>query len=190
MNFVPSSNGDVVTFGYSPNNQITFSESVTEVAALTATFVYQGATLVDSVFGAIPANWKQGNTSITQLTLGTSVTTIGTRAFSGCSNLSGSLTIPNNVTSISSYAFSYCNNLGATLTIGSGVTSIGSYAFYICTRLTTVLCYVTKTIVDATNCFLVTSIRTIRVRATDGTWTAGAGQTIAGQSGITVIKDL
>jgi hypothetical protein len=190
MNFIPSSSEDTIIFGFSSNNEINFSESVTEVAALTATFVYQGATLVDSVFGAIPANWKTGNSSITQLTLGTSVTTIGTRAFSGCSNLSGSLTIPNNVTSIGSYAFAYCGNLGTTLTIGSGVTSIGSYAFYICSSLTTVLCYVTKTIVDANNCFQVTAISTIRARATDGTWTAGAGQTIGGKSGITVIKDL
>jgi hypothetical protein len=359
MNFVRSSNGDVVTFRYSPNNQITFSSE--SVVALTATVVYEGATLVDSVFGAIPANWKDGNPDITQLTLGTSATSIGDYAFSSCTSLSGSLTIPNNVTSIGigafrstvyssltlgssvtsigSYAFSYCGNLTGPLTIPNSVTSIGTYAFresgwdaptaftypltipgtvslasyafygasfnglnvtgtsiafgqfYLsfntgapsvigpltiantvtsigdyafkdysgftgsliipnsvtsigssafyycsgftgsltigssvasidnsafqnctgftgdltipnsvtsigssafenCSGLTTVLCYVTKDIIDGGNKLNGTSITTIRARATDGTWTAGAGQTVGSQPDITVIKDL
>jgi hypothetical protein len=354
MNFVLSSSGNVVTFRYSPNNQIIFSESVT---ALTATVVYEGATIVDSVFGAIPAYWKDGNPYITQLTLGTSATSIGDYAFHQTSGLSGLLTIPNNVTSIGigafraspfssltlgsgvtsigSYAFSYCSSLTGPLTIPNSVTSIGdyafresgwngtypltisgtvslafyafggasfnglnvtgtsiansqfslilnagapsvigpltiantvtsidNYAFYSCTGLsgsltipnsvtsigsnafyncsgftgsltigssvasigtsafqlctgftgdltipnsvtsigssafdecsglTTVLCYVTKDIIDGGNKLNNTSITTIRARATDGTWTAGAGQTVGNQPDITVIKDL
>ena len=131
MNFVRSSNGDVVTFRYSPNNQIIFSESV---VALTATVVYEGATLVDSVFGAIPNDWKTSDPYITQLILGTSATSIGDYAFSSCTSLSGSLTIPNNVTSIGIGAFR--STPFSSLTLGSGVTSIGSYAFSYCSSLT------------------------------------------------------
>ncbi len=40
-----------------------------------------------------------------------SVTTIGESAFSGCSDLTGSLIIPNSVTSIGNYAFEACANL-------------------------------------------------------------------------------
>jgi hypothetical protein len=129
MNFVRSSNGDVVTFRYSPNNQIIFSESV---VALTATFVYEGATLFDSVFGPVPDSWQNGNPDITQLTLGTSATSIGSYAFYYCLSLTGNLTIPNSVTSIGSYAFTYCSSFTGSLTI-PGTTSIGDGAFNNCT---------------------------------------------------------
>ena len=119
--------------------------------APTASFVYTGGTLVDSVFGSIPTGWQGSNTDIDQLVLGTSVTTIGSGAFEYCSSLVGSLTIPNSVKairtnafrstgftsltlgssliSIGSYAFSYCSNLTGPLTIPNSVTSIGTYVF-------------------------------------------------------------
>jgi hypothetical protein len=124
------------------------------------------------------------------LTIANTVTSIGNNAFYAVNSLTGNLTIPNNVTSIGNTAFLNCGFSG-TLTIGSGVTSIGSEAFSDMGGLTTVLCYVTKTIVDAgTDCFTFTGITTIRARASDGTWTAGANQTIGGKSNITVIKNL
>lgn len=51
-----------------------------------------------------------GCSSLTSVTIGNSVTTIGTRAFEGCKNLS-SITIPGSITSIGEYAFLYCDNL-------------------------------------------------------------------------------
>ena len=50
------------------------------------------------------------NTEITDLVIPNSVTSIGNRAFRGCSGLT-SITIPNSVTSIGSYAFSNCSGL-------------------------------------------------------------------------------
>ena len=65
-----------------------------------------------------------------------SVTSIGNRAFHGCSGLT-SVTIPNSVTSIGEYAFWGCSGL-TSVTIPNSVTSIGKYAFCGCSGLTSV----------------------------------------------------
>jgi hypothetical protein len=61
------------------------------------------------------------------------VTSIGSSAFSGCSNLT-SVSILNSVTLIGRYAFQNCSSL-ASVVIPNSVTSIGEYAFYGCTGL-------------------------------------------------------
>ena len=76
------------------------------------------------------------NKSLTKVTIGYGVTSIGPLAFYGCSGLT-SITIPNSVTSIGYSAFEDCNNL-TTVTIGNGVESIGYSAFSGCTGLTNV----------------------------------------------------
>ena len=64
------------------------------------------------------------------------VTSIGGKAFYGCTGLT-SLTIGNSVTSIGYYAFNRCTGLKS-VTIGNCVTSIGFGAFWDCFRLTSV----------------------------------------------------
>jgi len=204
-----------------------------------ATFVRDNTNVKDFIVGDIPEDWKNGQTSLTglvlgssvtsigsyafyycpgftgsltipdsvttigssaffncssftgSLTIGNSVTSIGSNAFNYCSGLTGSLTIPDSVTSIGDIAFYFCGGFTGSLTIPDSVTTIGSYAFYGCSNITNVQCHIAKTIIDAaTNCFQGSGITTINARASDGTWTAGAGQTIGGKSGITVIKDL
>lgn len=61
------------------------------------------------------------------------VTSIGSSAFLGCSNLT-SVTIPNNITSIGDGAFSYCTSLTSAV-LGEGVADIGESAFSNCTSL-------------------------------------------------------
>ena len=67
-----------------------------------------------------------------------SVTSIGSSAFSGCSGLT-SISIPSSVTSIGSGAFSGCSGL-TSISIPSSVTSIGDQAFDGCSGLTNVTC--------------------------------------------------
>ena len=76
------------------------------------------------------------NKSIKEITIGDSVTSIGSYAFYSCSGLT-SVTIPNSVTEIGSYAFSYCSGL-TSVAIPNSVTEIGSHAFYSCSGLTSV----------------------------------------------------
>ena len=67
---------------------------------------------------------------------GLTVTSIGDRAFGGCTNLT-SITIPDGVTSIGISAFGGCTNL-TSITIPDSVTSIGNGAFYNCKSLTSI----------------------------------------------------
>ena len=76
---------------------------------------------------------EQKLTEMTSIVIPDSVTSIGNRAFSGCSSLE-SITIPDSVTSIGEYAFAYCSSLESVI-IGNGVTSISYYAFSGCSSL-------------------------------------------------------
>ena len=73
---------------------------------------------------------------IKDLIIPNSVTSIGNRAFNGCSGLT-SVAIPNSVTSISDRAFEGCSGL-TSVTIGNSVASIGDQAFNGCSSLTSV----------------------------------------------------
>ena len=73
-----------------------------------------------------------GCSNLTSIKIPDSVTSIGDYAF-GLSHL-GNITIPDSVTNIGSYTFQYCRDLSI-VTIGNGVTSISDYAFYECSGL-------------------------------------------------------
>ena len=81
--------------------------------------------------------WASSYSSIKEVILKNSVTSIGEYAFSDCSSLT-SVTIPNSVTSIGEYAFSGCSSL-TSVTIPNGVTSIEHGAFSSCSSLTSVI---------------------------------------------------
>lgn len=75
----------------------------------------------------------RNKTSLTSLTIGDGVTSIGGSAFYGCTGLQ-IVNIPNMVTSIGNFAFSGCTDLSS-VTIGKGVASIGQAAFGNCKKL-------------------------------------------------------
>jgi hypothetical protein len=80
-------------------------------------------------------------------TLEKNITSIGYLAFSGCTNLTD-VTIGNSITSIDTYAFS---NTGLTaIVIPDSVTSIGGFICYGCTALTEVT--ISKKITSITDC--------------------------------------
>lgn len=76
------------------------------------------------------------NSQITGVTIPSTVTTIGTRAFSRCNGLT-SLTLPDGLTSYAGEAFKSCTNLEHVI-IPSSVTSGGVSSFDGCTKLLTV----------------------------------------------------
>ena len=84
------------------------------------------------------APWYDNRSSITSVTIGNGVTSIGYYAFRSCSSLT-TITIPSSVTRIGGYAFNKCSSLTA-ITIPNSVTSIGNYAFYGCSSLTSITC--------------------------------------------------
>ena len=133
-------------------------------------------------------------TGLTGLVIGNNVTTIESAAFYFSSNLTGDLIIPDSVTTIGDTNFGSAVFAGCafnSITIGQNVTLIGDWSFGFNSSLTTVNCYVTKTIIDARDqVFNSNSNFTLHARSSDNTWTAGAGQSIGGATNVTVIKDL
>ncbi len=100
-----------------------------------------GAYTIPSTLGGYPVTSIgyrafSGCTGLTSITLPDSVTNIGADAFYGFSGLT-SITIPDSVTSIGVQAFAFCTGL-TSITIPDSVTSIGNYTFMHCTGLTSI----------------------------------------------------
>ncbi|MCD7887489.1 MAG: leucine-rich repeat protein, partial [Clostridiales bacterium] len=89
----------------------------------------------DSVTTILAYSFK-GCTALTSFDVPDNVTSIGSFAFYGCSALT-SITIPESVTSISSYAFSYCTSL-TDIVLPDTITTLGCRIFYGCTNLTSI----------------------------------------------------
>ena len=79
-----------------------------------------------------------GIKTLANVTIGNSVTSIGSYAFRSCSGLT-SIEIPNSITNIGSSAFSGCSGL-TSVVIPNSVTSIGERAFANCSGLLDVYC--------------------------------------------------
>ena len=79
------------------------------------------------------APWYENRLAIRTLQIGNEVTTIGTYAFTGCSELT-SITLGNNITSVGQRAFRDCSNI-RTVTIGKNVVALGNGVFNNCNRI-------------------------------------------------------
>ena len=124
--------------GCSGLTSVTIPNSVTSIGtnpfygctALTSVKVASGNTIYDSRNNCDAIIETASNTLIAgckNTVIPNSVTSIGRRAFFGCSGLT-SITIPNSVTSIGEQAFGSCSGL-TSITIPNSVTSIGESAF-------------------------------------------------------------
>jgi len=114
-------------------------ESIAGGGGGTPTVVYDDGAAIgntDQIQGDIPADWKQNDSSLRGLVIGTSCTSIGSLAFDYCFGLTGSLVIPDSVTTIGLASFFFCTGLNGSLTIGNSVTSIGDNAFNGCSSIT------------------------------------------------------
>lgn len=84
---------------------------------------------------AIPYQSFSASTTLKEIKLPNTITTIGYGAFTDCSELTGALIIPDGVTDIESTAFQKCANL-TSLTLPNSILNIGSSAFQECSKLT------------------------------------------------------
>lgn len=75
-----------------------------------------------------------GCSSLTEINLPASLTSIGEYAFSGCSSLT-EINLPDNLTSIGGYAFNGCSSL-TEIHLPDNLTSIESFTFNFCSSLT------------------------------------------------------
>lgn len=80
----------------------------------------------------------QGNTTLTAITLGTKLQTIGRNAFRDCDALTA-IDLPDAVTSVGEDAFRHCDNL-ATFNIGKGFKDHDGNFLAYCPKLTTITC--------------------------------------------------
>ncbi len=130
-----------------PSITVTGSINSTDFAALQLSTTSSDGTILDHSFktidlsdcliqnNTIPSGAFFENTTLGDLTLPESITTIESTAFQGCTNLL-SFSFPTSLSSIGSYAFA-----GTRLVEVTGLrnlTSLGSYAFYACDILSNV----------------------------------------------------
>ena len=115
--------------------------------------------VIPSTVTSINSSAFSGCTNLTSVTIPSSVTTINDSTFFGCTNLT-SVSIPSTITSIAANAFFGCSGL-TSVTIPASLTSIGYNAFFGCSGLTSVTIPASVTSIGADafrNCTNVSSI--------------------------------
>ncbi len=118
--------GDGVFYDCTGLTSVTIEDGTTDLTF--GSNVFYNAPLQTLYFGRNSSSQPfRATTTLTSLTIGSSVTSIGSYAFYQCVGLT-SVDIPDGVTSIGNYAFSQCTGL-AKVTISNSVTRINSYAF-------------------------------------------------------------
>lgn len=125
-NIIPDSKNVEVT------SKMIGASAYTGEIVIPSSVTYDGASYNVTAIGY--AAFDGNRSAMTSITIPSTVTSIGGRAFSGCKGLTG-ISIPSSVTSIGEYAFSGCTGL-TSITIPSSVTSMGGWVFSSCSSLT------------------------------------------------------
>ncbi len=74
-------------------------------------------------------------TTLTTINFPSSLTSIGTFAFDGCSGIVGTLSLPTTIKTIAEGAFYNCSGISGTLTFPNALITIGEGAFYNCSGI-------------------------------------------------------
>ena len=113
----------------------TCGENLTWTLAKDGTLTISGTgNMADYSYSGNDAPWHPYSSQIVSASIEPGVTSIGSFAFNGCSNLT-SVTIPDGVSAIGNGAFSGCSSL-TSMTIPDSVSAIGDSAFSGCSSLT------------------------------------------------------
>ena len=148
-------------FGTPPfanNGNITSFDELQYFTSLKSlSLAFKGCTALKSV--VIPAsvtdvtNAFEDCVSLESVTFvpGSTLTTIGEKAFKGCASLEATFALPEGVTSIGTSAFEGCSTLGKTLGMPNSLTQISASAFKDCTSLS--LIYIPKNVTTLDNPF-------------------------------------
>jgi len=145
-------------------NEVTSSAECDSTSAITQGEVTKKENLLTFSIGLCVTDlgdFAFANSSLTNITIPNSVTSIGWGTFRGCSGLT-SITIPNSVTSIGDFAFEDCSGL-TSIEIPSGVTSIGWGTFTDCFGLTSCTIPNAVTSIDVEAFSGCTSLSTINI---------------------------
>ena len=118
---------------YKGGGVLEFSDEYTGIVTVPETVTYNKKTYRVTSIGS-RAFYDCSN--VTSIIIPKGVTNIGDYAFYNCSSLT-SITIPEGVTSINGSTFEHCSGL-TSITIPESVTSIGMWAFYYCSSLVSI----------------------------------------------------
>lgn len=116
--------------------------------------------------------WYPYRNVIKSIIIGDSVTSLGKKAFFGCSTAT-SITIPNGITSVGDYAFVDCGRL-TSIPIPNSVTRIGIAAFYKCKSLTSFTIPDSVTSIEGSTFFNCQSLTSIAIHNRVASFGAGA----------------
>ena len=131
---------------------------------------YKGKAVTEIASFFADTGFDRTNSTIKEVVIPDTVTTIGEYAFLHCTSLM-SVVIGDSVTSIGDYAFSHCTSL-TSVVIPDSVTSIGGSAFYDCDSLTSVVIGDSVTSIGEKAFKDCESLTSIKYRGTKEGWNA------------------